>query len=511
MSVKYYGYFRVRELRDLAGRTTEEQRIAKETLRVERKPGESVPRKSSEFHVLPLIEMFANTQELLSENALMAQSRVQNLERDRVYETVQDSDAANDNDGSNDGGTISEREVNYKEIENERWPKTLARKQEEFEHKQEMDHIFPASDKMEDNPNVDDIEQFKKAKERNGDKNRDGSAKKSLVDLYEDMLNSKLDGEFEKEIMDNLLATKTHRHKRHSTKHGREHNTHNHSHKYHDGSSSSNLESGKSLPTNVWSEILPLTLDHKKVEAFLPNLKVNQMNTIEKKDLEQFFVRHIDNEENSNISHKGKEMNEEATDSPENGRADDTNKNRNEVPKQSKTSQTIKHSEKDPAADQSSINMPQKILYWYGRPNIGQVPVVEQIAGRSVQLSDPSIDPFIPETVFPNVPFRQDTVRLESVDTTPIRDNDVDIQNELELKLNLNPKADSKLEDDIVKSVLETVDEGLKAADVNEYLLEFHIEAADLKMYDYDLIENLKYDQNCAARYQLWGVSNGYR
>jgi hypothetical protein len=435
--------------------------------------------------------------------------------------------------------------------------------------------------------------------------------REDLIDLYDKTLD-KTTGQLPKELIDELLSRQTLRHKRH-IKHGNRQHKHGHHEKlhrpkmedepmykkmgkepfekknqmqyhdktllkepfdtennpkqHHDETLKKKLAKKEEQPvapeetlpkgpsdkedeTNsdkVLSAILPVVLDQSGV--LLPHVKVNQMNPIDRKDLE-YFVRQIGNGEHFRLPHHGhiaKEFDSDVKNAREGGnrldKLDNNARNSKDDPTphpKSKTDVTKHHTNQDQIhpteqltkvpkhthhskrkhnhrQQESTPNMPERILYWYNKPNIGRVPVVEKI-GTLGLLNNPTKDT-------PKAPTEEVLDIQADFSNNP---GDANVQNDGNIVRNEGKivKGDGNIvqnegeteqsDGNIVQNDENTVqndgnvvqaDGNIDQVEDNEYLVEFHIEAADLRLYDYDLIENLKYDQKCAARFQLWGVS----
>ncbi|KAL1452246.1 hypothetical protein WDU94_006537 [Cyamophila willieti] len=482
MSVKYYGEFNVRALSNLAGRSTS----------VENKGEHKNPIKPH-LNVLPVVEMFANTQELLSRNSLMRQSKIHpnNELKEKVYETVDTENESNDEDNSEEDGKsrhendedivdvigngLKNRESSsdrggeqfyqvLSEIEADRWPRLINR----------LENNGAQNRRPENSKEI----------------NKHNEETKRYGNLY-DQLENKLDVEAPKEVFDNLLERKSHiRHKRHVRKHGRKDHTKNED-QILNNEKSANEDSPTRveipIPAEVLPEILPNMWDRKRVETLFPNVKINQMNAVHKKDLEKIFVRQVHNDdEASELSKQEKLSSRIETDL--NTKYFEEPGYFPKIPQRSNSEDSLEHKNQQEKhyhhkrRNEKQMNMPEKILYWYGKPNLGRVPVVEKIEGESVFETPYSVKYFEKQT-----------------------------GKHAEAKVSVHQSQTEKSETDLGdkgKSTVVPNDES-SPENNNEYHVEFHIQAADLKLYDYDLIENLKYDQKCAARYQLWGTIIG--
>ncbi|KAI5720573.1 hypothetical protein M8J77_009013 [Diaphorina citri] len=451
--------------------------------------------------------------------------------------------------------------------------------------------------------------------------------REDLIDLYDKTLD-KTTGQLPKELIDELLSRQTLRHKRH-IKHGNRQHKHGHHEKlhrpkmenepmykktgkepfekknqmqnhdktllkepfdtennpkqHHDETLKKKLAKKEEQPmapeetlpkgpsdkedeTNsdkVLSAILPVVLDQTGV--LLPHVKVNQMNPIDRKDLE-YFVRQIGNGEHFRLPHHGhiaKEFDSDVKNAREGGnrldKLDNNARNSKDNPTphpKSKTDVTKHHTNQDqiqPTEQLTKVpkhthhskrkhnhrqqeptpNMPERILYWYNKPNIGRVPVVEKI-GTMGLLNNPTKDtPKEPteeeldiQVDFSNNPGDanvQNDGNIVRNEGKLVKGDGNIVQNEGETEQNdgnivQNDENTVQNDENTVQNDRNTVqndgnvvqaDGNIDQVEDNEYLVEFHIEAADLRLYDYDLIENLKYDQKCAARFQLWGTIIG--
>ncbi|KAI5696947.1 hypothetical protein M8J75_002706 [Diaphorina citri] len=432
--------------------------------------------------------------------------------------------------------------------------------------------------------------------------------RQDLIDLYDKTLD-KTTGQLPKDLIDELLSRQTLRHKRH-IKHGDRQHKHGHHEKlhrpkmenepmykktqkepfkkknqmqhhdktllkepfdtennpkqHHDETLKKELAKKEEQPmapeetlpkgpsdkedeTNsdkVLSAILPVVLDQSGV--LLPHVKVNQMNPIDRKDLE-YFVRQIGNGEHFRLPHHGhiaKEFDSDVKNAREGGnrldKLDNNARNSKDNPTphpKSKTDVTKHHTNQDQIQptepkhthhskrkhnhrqQEPTPNMPERILYWYNKPNIGRVPVVEKI-GTMGLLNNPTKDtPKAPteevldiQVDFSNNPGDanvQNDGNIVRNEGKIVKGDGNIVQNEGETEQNdgniVQNEGNSVQNDGNVIQADGNIDQ----VEDNEYLVEFHIEAADLRLYDYDLIENLKYDQKCAARFQLWGTIIG--